>query len=359
MRIYQPKVLLFIASSFLLMNCQEQKKSSDTTATPIDGPPGMVWVPGGEFTMGGLEGDREARPDEYPAHNVQVTGFWMDATEITNAEFKKFVDATGYVTTGEKKPEWAELQKQVPPGTPKPHDSLLVAACMVFTTAKTDNLNDWSQWWEWVPAASWKNPQGPKSSIEGKDDYPVVQISWDDAVAYLNWAGKRLPSEAEWEFAARGGKVGAMFPWGDDKNITLCANTWNGKFPEYNTKEDGFERSAPVKSFKPNGYGLYDMGGNVWEWTADLYNTDYYNECKRNGLLTNPTGATISYDPANPYAIQRVQRGGSFLCNPSYCSSYRASARMHSSPDTGQDHVGFRGIMSNEEWEKIKATKTK
>jgi sulfatase modifying factor 1 len=357
MRVWNPKVLLFITTSSLLLSCGEQKKNSTSAIAPQDGPPGMVWIPDGEFVMGGLEGDQEARPDEYPAHTVAVDGFWMDETEITNAAFKKFVDATGYVTTGEKKPEWAELQKQVPPGTPKPHDSLLVAACMVFTPTKTDNLNDWRQWWEWVPSASWKNPQGPTSSIEGKDDYPVVQISWDDAVAYLNWAGKRLPTEAEWEFAARGGKIGAMFPWGDDKNIAMCANTWTGKFPEYNTKEDGFEKSAPVKTFKPNGYGLYDMGGNVWEWTADLYNTEYYSECKTNGLLKNPNGATVSYDPGNPYAIQRVQRGGSFLCNPSYCSSYRVSARMHSSPDTGQDHVGFRGVLSNEAWKKMKDSK--
>lgn len=356
MKINLPKVPLFIATTLVLLNCQEQKKNP-VALTPPDGPPGMVWIPGGEFIMGGLEGDHEARPDEYPAHQVKVDGFWMDETEITNAAFKKFVDATGYLTTGEKKPEWSELQKQVPPGTPKPHDSLLVAACMVFTPAKTNNLSDWTQWWEWVPAANWKNPQGSSSSIDGKDDYPVVQISWDDAMAYLNWAGKRLPTEAEWEFAARGGKFGAMFPWGDDHNITMCANTWNGKFPEYNTKEDGFEGTAPVKTFKANGYGLYDMGGNVWEWTADLYNVQYYKECEQKGLITNPVGPTVSYDPQNPYAIQRVQRGGSFLCNPSYCSSYRVSARMHSSPDTGQDHLGFRGVMSNDAWNKIKEHK--
>ena len=323
----------------------------NTSAAPTDGPPGMVWIPGGQFIMGALDDDQQARPDERPAHSVKIDGFWMDATEVTNKQFEEFVLATGYITTAEKKPDWEEMKKQLPPDTPKPPDSILVAASMVFTPVETDNLFDWSQWWSWVSDANWRHPQGPGSSIEGKENHPVVQVSWDDAKAYLEWAGKRFPTEAEWEFAARGGLYNKLYPWGDDNNITVCGNTWQGKFPEHNTEDDGFFTTAPVKSYRPNGYGLYDMAGNVWEWTADWYNVDYYGQCAGQGTVTNPVGADGPFDPRQPYTPQRVQRGGSFLCNESYCSSYRASARMHSSPDTGQDHAGFRGVMTQEMWE--------
>lgn len=323
----------------------------NTSAAPTDGPPGMVWIPGGQFIMGALDDDQQARPDERPAHSVKIDGFWMDATEVTNKQFEEFVLATGYITTAEKKPDWEEMKKQLPPDTPKPPDSILVAASMVFTPVETDNLFDWSQWWSWVSDANWRHPQGPGSSIEGKENHPVVQVSWDDSKAYLEWAGKRFPTEAEWEFAARGGLYNKLYPWGDDNNITVCGNTWQGKFPEHNTEDDGFFTTAPVKSYRPNGYGLYDMAGNVWEWTADWYNVDYYGQCAGQGTVTNPVGADGPFDPRQPYTPQRVQRGGSFLCNESYCSSYRASARMHSSPDTGQDHAGFRGVMTQEMWE--------
>ncbi len=335
-------------------NKKEPELTKESSTIRKDEPPGMVWIPGGRFTMGALASDHHARADERPAHKVEVSGFWMDSTEVTNAQFEKFVKQTGYITTAEKKPDWDELKKQLPPDTPKPPDSLLIAASVVFTPVATENLLDWSQWWSWVSGANWKNPQGPGSTIEDKKNHPVVQISWDDAQAYLLWAGKRLPSEAEWEFAARGGLSDKLYPWGDDNNITVHGNTWQGKFPEKNTLEDGYFTTAPVGSYAPNGYGLYDMAGNVWEWISDWYNVQYYQECAKVGLMVNPKGADQSYDPVQPYAPQRVQRGGSFLCNDSYCSSYRASARMHSSPDSGQDHLGFRGVMTQKQWEMIK-----
>ncbi len=362
---YRNLVVLFIATT--IGSCENKPAVNDNSEksntliennspVPADGPPGMVWIPGGEFIMGAIEGDTQARADEYPAHRVRVSGYWMDATEVTNAQFAEFVAATNYITVAEKAPDWEVLKAQVPPGTPKPHDSVLVAASMVFTPVATDNLADWAQWWSWVKDAHWRQPQGEGSSIEDKMNHPAVQISWEDAQAYLEWAGKRFPTEAEWEFAARGGLVNKLYPWGEGRDITVCGNTWQGKFPEHNSQDDGYFTTAPVKSYAPNGYGLYDMAGNVWEWTSDWYNTGYYEECANAGILTDPQGAAQPYDPRQPYMPQRVQRGGSFLCNESYCSSYRASARMQSSPDTGQDHVGFRGVMTQEMWDAVKAS---
>ncbi|MEW7278728.1 formylglycine-generating enzyme family protein [Aquimarina sp. 2201CG1-2-11] len=352
------RFLYSIGVLLICFSCSQKKQESKNTETTSpetsssnDTPPGMVWIPESQFTMGALANDPYARVDEKPAHEVKVSGFWMDATEVTNADFRKFVEATGYITTAERKPDWEELKKQLPPGTPKPHDSLLVAASMVFTPVDTKNLFDWSQWWSWVEGANWKHPQGPESSINEKDTHPVVQISWDDTQAYLKWAGKRLPTDAEWELAARGGLKNKLYPWGNDANITAYGNTWQGTFPLYNSLEDGYFTTAPVGSYKPNGYGLYDMAGNVWEWTADWYNVKYYQESANQGIISNPKGASQPYDPQQPYTPQRIQRGGSFLCNNSYCSSYRASARMHCSQDTSQDHVGFRGVMSSEQWE--------
>ena len=358
-------ILIIILGHSWFFACEQRKNSlSEEKALPeiterkepipTNGPPGMVWIPGGEFMMGAVDGDDQARADEYPAHKVSVSGFWMDETEVTNEQFAEFVEATGYVTVAEKKPDWEVLKQQVPPGTPKPHDSVLVAASIVFTPVETDNLADWSQWWSWVKEAYWRQPQGPASSVVDKMDHPVVQVSWEDAQAYLEWAGKRFPSEAEWEFAARGGLMNKLYPWGEGKDITVCGNTWQGKFPEHNTEDDGYFVTAPVKSYLPNGYGLYDMAGNVWEWTGDWYNVQYYQECADKGMVIDPQGADRSYDPRNPYMPLRTQRGGSFLCNESYCSSYRASARMQSSPDSGQDHAGFRGVMTQEMWEEMK-----
>ncbi len=305
---------------------------------------GMVKIPAGEFMMGAA--DNEGRPDEYPQHKVKVNAFFMDATEVTNAQFEKFVDATGYVTTAEKKPDWEELKKQLPEGTAKPDESLLVAASLVFTNpGHPVSLNDASLWWNWKQGANWKHPQGPNSSIEGKGDYPVVQISWVDAVTYCKWAGKRLPTEAEWEWAIRGAQINKKYPWGDEdvESQKPKANTWQGNFPYQNTNWDKYYASAPVKSFAPNAFGLYDMAGNVWEWCSDWYRNDYYDQVT-NDVLINPKGPANSYDPMEPTIPKKVVRGGSFLCNASYCKGYRVTSRMKTSPDTGLEHTGFRCV---------------
>jgi formylglycine-generating enzyme required for sulfatase activity len=303
----------------------------------------MVWVPGGEFVMG--TDSEKAWPDERPAHRVRVDGFWMDVHEVTNAQFQAFVTETGYLTTAEKAPTAEEILRQSPPGTPPPPKEVLVPGALVFSPPSGPvPLDDYRQWWKWTPGASWKHPEGPGSSIEVKGDYPVVQVSWDDAMAYAKWAGKRLPTEAEWERAARGGLDSKPYVWGDQAptGTAKLANIWQGQFPHRNSAGDGFARLAPVKSFAPNGYGLYDVAGNVWEWCADWYQTDLYRSRAGQGVLVNPKGPERSSDPANPYEPHRVQRGGSFLCSDEYCTRYRPSARQGGAPDTGMSHVGFR-----------------
>ncbi|MDA7980944.1 MAG: formylglycine-generating enzyme family protein [Pirellulales bacterium] len=310
----------------------------------------MVWVPAGEFTMG-WDGP-EGRYDERPAHRVRVDGFWIDETEVTNAQFRSFVEATGYATTAEQTPVWDDLKAQLPPGTPKPDDSFFVPGSLVFTPPKGKvDLRDYTQWWTWMPGACWRCPNGPSSSIEGKGDLPVVHVSWDDARAYATWAGKRLPTEAEWERAARFGLDGQRFIWGDElePNGQHMANIWQGEFPHANTKEDQFAGPAPVRSFPPSALGLYDMAGNIWEWTEDRFHPDAYstraNGIPPGGCCVNPSGPTTAADPRNPYASDsRVQKGGSFLCNASYCESYRPSAKMAAPPDTGMSHLGFRCV---------------
>ena len=304
---------------------------------------GMVWVKGGTFSMG-ADND-QAAPDEYPKHNVTVKGYWIDVHEVTNAEFERFVRATGYVTTAERKPFWNDLKKQLPPGTPQPPESELVPASLVFESPGDDiSLDDYSQWWVWKKGASWRHPQGPGSDIAGKGNHPVVHVSWFDAQAYCKWAGKRLPTEAEWEFAARGGLTNKVYPWGNEPvdSGKPKANTWQGSFPGKNTVRDGYYYTAPVGSYAPNGYGLVDMAGNVWEWCSDYYNSDYYREVSRGTV--NPVGPSRSYDPDEPYAIKRVIRGGSFLCNDAYCSGYRVARRMKSTEDSGMEHLGFRCV---------------
>jgi formylglycine-generating enzyme len=337
-----------------------------------DAPPGMVWIPAGEFVMG--TDDHASMPNERPAHRVKLDGFYMDETCVTNAQFRAFVEATGYVTTAEQPIDWEELKKQVPPGTPKPPDEMLKPGALVFTPpppqspARDVDLRDMSNWWKWTTGACWKHPQGPGSSIEGKDDYPVVQVSWDDAAAYAKWAGKRLPTEAEWEYASRGGaKTNTRFWWGDEFKPApgsgphppsnagkFMCNTYTGVFPVEDSAEDGFARQSPVRSFPANGYGLYDMAGNVWQWTADLYRIDAHAlsaveaQSAASGCCLNPKGPTTSLNPTRAVAdsVERVIKGGSFLCHVSYCESYRPTARRGMPPDTGTEHIGFRCVKS-------------
>jgi formylglycine-generating enzyme required for sulfatase activity len=324
----------------------ELTRSSPLRQSPAPGeaPAGMVRIPAGEFTMG--TDDPRAWPDETPAHRVSVDGFWIDRYEVTNADFRRFVDATGYVTTAERPPDVAEILRQSPPGTPPPPKETMVPGSLVFTPPdRPVALDDISQWWKWTPGASWKHPEGPGSSIDGKDDHPVVQVSWSDAQAYAKWAGKRLPTEAEWERAARGGLEGKPYVWGDQSpsESTGLLNNWQGHFPDRNDARDGFIRTAPVGSFPANGFGLHDMAGNVWEWCADWYQSDLYRS-RYGHVVRNPSGPEVSHDPSQPFAPLRVQRGGSFLCNDDYCSRYRPSARHGCTPDTGMSHTGFRCV---------------
>ncbi|MFG0328089.1 MAG: formylglycine-generating enzyme family protein [Phycisphaerales bacterium JB037] len=313
-----------------------------------DDPPGMVWIPGGEFLMGST--DPLARPDESPIHRVRIDGFWIDRTEVTNAQFERFVEATGYLTVAERAVDWDELKEQLPPGTPKPPPEQLMPGSLVFVPPDAEagpirNL----QWWRWVPGANWQQPEGPGSTIRGRENLPVVHIAFEDAIAYCQWAGKRLPTEAEWEFAARGGLEGKINAWGDQPVDPTRANIWQGKFPTLNTAADGFVTAAPVGSFPPNGYGLHDMAGNVWEWCSDFYRPDTYALRVRgrdpSSVAVNPAGPPArDNQPGSLHAEMRVLRGGSFLCHDSYCASYRPSARMASSPDTGLSHTGFRCV---------------
>ena len=298
----------------------------------------MVFIKGGSFEMGA--DNNQADKDEYPKHKVTVDGFWIDSTEVTNEQFARFVKETNYVTTAEKKIDWEELKKQVPEGTPKPPEDKLQPSSLVFNMIDTDAKG----WWLLVDGADWKHPSGPKSSIVGKENYPVIQVSWDDAQAYCKWAHKRLPTEAEWEFAARGDLKNNIYSWGNEAvdEGKPKANSWQGDFPKTNTLRDKFLKAAPVKSFPANGYGLYDMAGNVWEWCNDWYDYNYYTTVS-NGVK-NPKGPSKSYDPDDLYAQKHTIRGGSFLCNDGYCSGYRNARRMKETPDTSMEHIGFRCV---------------
>jgi formylglycine-generating enzyme required for sulfatase activity len=328
----------------------------------VKGPAGMLLVPGGEFLMG--SDHKLAQRNERPAHKVRVGGFWMDRTHVTNAQFAAFVKATGYVTTAERKPDWETLRVQLPPGMPRPPDSMLVPGAMVFVgTDRPVPLNDYSRWWAYMPGANWRHPQGPKSSIEGKDDHPVVQVSYEDVLAYAKWAGKRLPTEAEWEFAARGGLEQATYAWGDDfePQGKQMANIWDVKqqrfpvvSPVVSPKAGGAEGTSPAGTFPPNGYGLYDMTGNAWQWVSDWYEADFFAGQAKLSKVVDPKGPSSSHDPedagAPADAPKRVIRGGSFLCNVDYCLSYRPSARRGSDPYNPMSHLGFRLVMSEADW---------
>ncbi len=304
-------------------------------------PKGMVFIPSGTFDMGAK--GQQASPDEFPRHKVKLDEFYLDETEVTNLQFSEFVEATGYTTMAERAVDWEVLKKQLPAGAAKPPDSLLRPGSLVFNNSETINFNDPSTWWHWTISANWKQPEGPGSSIDDRMDHPAVHICWEDANAYAEWAGKRLPTEAEWEWAAMGGEDEAVYPWGS-KSIEQAvdmANFWQGFFPYENLQLDGFLTTSPVKSFPPNRYGLYDMAGNVWEWCSDKYHSSAYQQLNQE-ITTNPMGPTSSYDPLEPYTQKYVLRGGSFLCNDSYCSGYRVSRRMKSSGDSGFNHTGFR-----------------
>ncbi len=330
------------------------------------GPLEMAWVPQGEFLMG--SDHKLAQPNEMPAHKVKVTGFWMDVHDVTNADFRRFVQATGYLTTAEKKPRWEDLVVQLPPGTAKPDDSVLVPGAMVFIgTTNEVSLRDFSQWWRFVPGANWRHPLGPNSNIDGKDNHPVVQVSYEDAQAYAKWAGKRLPTEAEWEFAARGGLEQATYAWGNELQPQgqAAANIWdtrqNQPFPVVKDEKVPVG-TTPVGSYSANGYGLYDMAGNVWQWTADWYRADSFKiQAQYRQPPLDPAGPADSFDPNDPgvpvKAPKRVTRGGSFLCSDTYCISYRTSARRGTDPMNGMSHLGFRTVMTTDQWKTAQSSK--
>jgi sulfatase modifying factor 1 len=306
----------------------------------------MAWIPGGEFSMGsadptkGLCVGTETMADARPIHRVSLDGFWMDKTDVTNDQFARFVKATGYVTVAEHKPQAADF-----PGVPA---AALVPGSLVFTpTSAPVNLGDFTQWWRYRPGADWRHPLGPGSGIAGKGDYPVVQVAYDDARAYAKWAGKRLPTEAEWEFAARGGLAGNRYAWGSDfqPGGKWMANVYEGQFPVKDSGQDGFAGIAPVAQFPANSYGLYDMAGNVWQWCSDWYRADYFATLSAAGGVTHdPQGPPDSYDPSQPNLVQRVQRGGSFLCTAQYCSRYLVGSRGKGDPDSSANHIGFRCV---------------
>ena len=343
-------IQIFTVFTFFLCVLSACNKFKSKTNT-IKVPEGMVWIENKTFLQGAKESDKYAMKREKPAHEVTVDGFFIDITEVTNKQFKEFVEATDYLTVAERPIDWEEMKKQLPEGIAKPHDSILQPGSLTFNKNidAVVNMNNYFQWWVWKIGANWKHPEGPDSTIKDKDNFPVVHIALEDALAYCKWANRRLPTEAEWEAAAQGTNNRAIFTWGDNPTILNSnANTWQGDFPIKNESKDGFEFISPVKSYPPNSIGLYDMTGNVWEITRDLYNVNYYKEVNISKPLLNPKGATTSYNPSNLYQTEQVIKGGSFLCHASYCASYRISAKMGVTINSGSDHVGFRTVAAKE-----------
>jgi sulfatase modifying factor 1 len=311
---------------------------------PPAGPTAMVWIPGGEFSMGVFDPDRRGAPgcgdpaaDAQPVHRVYVDGFWMDATEVTNRAFEAFVRATGYVTVAERTPTAEEF-----PDAPRQN---LIAGSVVFAPpSRPVSLDSQYRWWTYSKGASWRHPTGAGSNLSGRARYPVVQVAYEDARAHCAWANERLPTEAEFEFAARGGLSGRRYAWGDELRPggRWMANTFQGHFPDKDTGADGWAGIAPVASFPPNGYGLYDIAGNVWEWVSDWFRSDYYATLAPQGLARNPVGPEDSHDPSEPGVAKRAQRGGSFLCSSEYCTRYLVGSRGKGEPSSGANHLGFR-----------------
>ncbi|MBV9670403.1 MAG: formylglycine-generating enzyme family protein [Acidobacteriales bacterium] len=323
---------------------------------PGAAPLGMAWIPGGEFSMGAQDPpDKDdvgmkATLDSRPIHRVYVDGFFIDTTDVTNAQFAAFVKVTGYVTIAERTPRAEDY-----PGAPAEN---LVAGSVVFSPPDHPvALNNQLQWWDYVHGANWRHPSGPKSDLQGKENYPVVHVALEDAAAYAAWVGKRLPTEAEWEFAARGGLAGKPFVWGDEfrPGGKWMANTHQGQFPIHDMGSDGHIGISAVAQYPPNGYGLYDMAGNVWQWTTDWYRPDYYGQlAAAGGVARNPHGPDTSLDPSEPNQPKKVQRGGSYLCTDQYCSRYIVGTRGKGDPNTGTNHLGFRCVMSVDEYRQHK-----
>jgi len=321
---------------------------ANSAPAPGPAPVGMVWIPGGEFSMGTNESSESlcsmpgVTRDALPVHRVYVDGFWMDATEVTNEQFQAFVTATGYVTVAERAPTREDFPDA-------PLENLVAGSTVFLPTKEPVALDDYFQWWSYVHGANWRHPLGPNSDLRGREKFPVVHVAYDDAVAYATWARKRLPTEAEWEFAARGGLSGAIYPWGDELLIDgkFRANIYEGKFPVEggDTGEDGFVGIAPVAQFAANSYGLHDVAGNVWEWCNDWYQADAYARQKQAGVARNPRGPDTSYDPAEPTEKKRVHRGGSFLCTDQYCTRYMVGTRGKGEVNTASNHLGFRCLM--------------
>ncbi|PHI19865.1 sulfatase [Lewinellaceae bacterium SD302] len=321
-----------------------EKPASIHKKRPANYRESMQFIPAGILNMGG--DNEQASRNEFPKHRVILDSFWMDTYEVTNAAFADFVKATAYLTVAERPIDWEEMAKTLPPGTPRPPDSILQPGALVFRQpGQRVDMSNPANWWVWTIGANWRQPEGPGSSIEGKENHPVVQVAWEDAAAYADWAGKRLPTEAEWEWAARGGEENLIYPWGNNlgENAGKLANFWQGPFPYINELEDGYATTAPVGSYLPNGYGLYDMAGNAWEWCYDWFDPAYYR--KQTASTANTRGPDIAARPLNGMPAERVVRGGSFLCSENYCSGYRNARRMGSSPDTGLNHTGFRCVV--------------